>query len=82
MDLELEADKARAAKLRRVLQKMEASAAEKRVELHALEKSIFQRCSHEWVKDEVDGTEVGLWYSYCPYVCKHCGFFKCGPIKF
>jgi hypothetical protein len=80
--MDLEADKARAAKLRRRLKRMERLAVESRAELHALEQSIFQRCSHVWEKDEVDSTEVGFWYSYCPYVCKHCGFFKGGPIKY
>ena len=67
--------------MRAKIKKLERRISDLRNEVHELEQSVFQRCQHEWEQAE-DQDVAGLWYSYCPWTCKHCGFFRSGPVKY
>lgn len=77
----IEADRVRAQGMREKMKKLERRMIHIRNEVYSLEASIFRRCPHEWVKTEDDDV-TGFWYSYCPHTCKHCGFFRSGPVKY
>lgn len=76
-----DADVQAVAKMRAKIKKLEQRMSTLRSEVHAMEASIFKRCQHEWEKTE-DEDVAGFWYSYCPWTCKHCGFFRSGPVKY
>ena len=80
-DNTVQADIARARDMRLKMKKMERRTILLRQKAQLLEQSIFKRCVHEWEKTE-DEDVAGFWYNYCPWTCKHCGFFRSGPVKY
>lgn len=77
----IQADCAKVQEMRATMKKLERRMIALRDEVHVLEKSIFNRCAHEWEKTE-DEDVAGFWYGYCPWTCKHCGYFRSGPVKY
>lgn len=77
----LQEDIEKAREMRAKMKKLERRMITLRNEVHALELSVFKRCQHEWEQTQEDDV-AGFWYSYCPWTCKHCGFFRSGPVKY
>lgn len=86
----LEEDVVKAQGMRAKIKKLDRRISAMRNEVHALEQFIFKRCPHEWVQMRTQDEEVmvqpkhvpAFWYNYCPWTCKHCNFFRSGPVKY
>lgn len=67
--------------LRKRVKQVEKKLGLLREELRAVEVQVFQNCEHSWVRTDDDEGSNSYWYSYCPWTCEHCGYFKSGPVK-